>query len=139
MEWIPDARKGFLISEIMPNIKDYIQWGHPKFSPKTAYTFKNNNQMIKDWFGVILNRNDKGVYFIDNIYIGKSKTIRTRLIKHCQNAINNRKELPLIESHILDCFTKCKTMDFEILSNNIEDENHFINLHFDNIINVQKY
>jgi len=67
-----------------------------------------------------------GVYIIDDVYVGASKHIRSRIIKHCNNAMNNIKCNIGLNEYLKMKISDNEPIELMLLEDDIYREGEFI-------------
>lgn len=116
------------------NIEKYIYGTISPYGTRkiTLFSWK---EFANDWLGYNIKLKESGVYLFGNFYIGASKHISKRLFNHCKMALNNLHDNDEFSEKFNEYIKAGIKIPFKIISPNIEDENHFINIYSETIVN----
>ena len=123
------------------NIQDYMEVRKCAQSDGIVYdtvVMKSTNIFLRDWFLIDHPKklNIEGVYMISDFYIGVSQCIRTRVIRHAQQAILGKHYNKKFQEKINFHFENGVPMDLMILSRNKKDEGRLIEEYKPSLVNI---
>ena len=81
-----------------------------------------------NWHGFSENKKVKGVYLIEDFYVGASKNIRNRIVQHLLNAKNGNSKNKLY-AKIKEVYKDNKSINVTLLSSDPYDEKQMISLY----------